>query len=214
MPLFQAIAAHAAADPQRIALDALDGAPITYGALWAELGERSLAMMARFETDRAVALQSDHGAETSIVELALLRAKIPVLSLPAFFTREQSRHAIALCGADPDPIQSPSGTARSRRSASVPLPSGTARITFTSGSTGTPKGICLSADHMLTVAQSIVAAVGAEHAGGHLALLPPGILLETVAGFFPTLLAGGCYVCPPQAIDRPPPSGPLGLLVH
>lgn len=200
MPLFQAIAAHAAADPQRIALDALDGAPITYGALWAELGERSLAMMARFETDRAVALQSDHGAETSIVELALLRAKIPVLSLPAFFTREQSRHAIALCGADPDPIQSPSGTARSRRSASVPLPSGTARITFTSGSTGTPKGICLSADHMLTVAQSIVAAVGAEHAGRHLALLPPGILLETVAGFFPTLLAGGCYVCPPQAM--------------
>ena len=52
---------------------------------------------------------------------------------------------------------------------------------------------------MLTVARAIVAAVGTEHAGRHLALLPPGILLETVAGFFPTLIAGGTYVCPPQA---------------
>jgi hypothetical protein len=46
----------------------------------------------------------------------------------------------------------------------------------------------------------VVRAVGSEHAGRHLALLPPGILLETVAGFFATMLAGGTYVCPPQAL--------------
>ncbi|MGD9665623.1 MAG: AMP-binding protein, partial [Novosphingobium sp.] len=84
-------------------------------------------------------------------------------------------------------------------SAPVPLPSGTARITFTTGSTGTPKGVCLSADHMFAVARAIVDTVGMQHAGRHLALLPPGILLETVGGFFAGLLAGGTWVCPPQA---------------
>ncbi|MFD2577693.1 AMP-binding protein [Novosphingobium colocasiae] len=89
--------------------------------------------------------------------------------------------------------------AHARRTAPPSLPGGTARISFTSGSTGTPKGLCLSAEHMLTVARSVVDAVGSEHAGRHLAVLPPGILLETIAGFFATMLAGGTWVCPAQA---------------
>ena len=56
----------------------------------------------------------------------------------------------------------------------------------------------MSAQHLLEVANAVVVAVGHEHAGRHLALLPPGILLETVAGLYATLLAGGTYVCPPQ----------------
>jgi pyrroloquinoline quinone (PQQ) biosynthesis protein C len=52
---------------------------------------------------------------------------------------------------------------------------------------------------MLTVAQAVVEGLGSEHAGRHLALLPSGILLETVAGLFATLLAGGTYICPSQA---------------
>jgi len=199
MPLFDALAARAAHDPDRIAIDGLDGAPVTYGDLGRFLADKSVELGEAYPPDTPVALQRDHGPATAILELALLHARLPVLSLPSFFTRDQSQHALALCGAMPDPMKSPKGTARSRRSAAVPLPGGTARITFTSGSTGTPKGICLSAQHMFAVAGSVVEAVGAEHAGRHLALLPPGILLETVAGFFPTLLAGGTYVCPPQA---------------
>jgi len=199
MMISEILAAQAAAHPDRIAIDALDGDPITYAELASRVARRATNLRGSHDPERPVALQRDHGALTAELELALLAAEIPVLSLPSFFTDEQTRHAVALCGAVPDPIQSPSGTARSRRSASVPLPGGTARITFTSGSTGTPKGICLSADHMLTVARSIVAAVGADHAGRHLALLPPGILLETVGGFLPTLIAGGTYACPPQA---------------
>jgi acyl-coenzyme A synthetase/AMP-(fatty) acid ligase len=113
----------------------------------------------------------------------------------SFFTDAQRIHAIATCGASLS--DAPSGGAIPTAPS---LPEGTARITFTSGSTGTPKGICLSADHMMEVAASVVAAVGDHHAGRHLALLPPGILLETVAGLFATLLAGGTYVCPPQAL--------------
>lgn len=199
MMISEILAAQALARPDAVAIDALDGDPVTYADLAGRVSRRAADLRASIDPDRAVALQRDHGALTAELELALLAAEIPVLSLPSFFIAEQTRHAIALCGATPDPIQSPSGTARGRGSASVPLPGGTARITFTSGSTGTPKGVCLSAEHMLTVAQSIVAVIGAEHAGRHLALLPPGILLETVAGFLPTLIAGGTYVCPPQA---------------
>jgi hypothetical protein len=52
---------------------------------------------------------------------------------------------------------------------------------------------------MLAVAGAVVAHVGQDHAGRHLALLPPGILLENVAGFYAALLAGGCTIALPQA---------------
>ena len=149
--------------------------------------------------ERPLALDLDHGIDAAITEIAALKAGMPVLSLPKFFTREQTEHAMAACGAQVFYLSERGQAPVHNGAAPIALPHGTARITFTSGSTGTPKGVCLSAQHMLTVAASVIHAVGARHAGRHLALLPPGILLETVAGFFATLLAGGTYVCPPQA---------------
>mgnify|MGYP001025101357 CR=1 FL=1 len=199
MTIFDILTTQAATRPDAVAIDALDGQPLSYAALRDRVAGRIADLAPRLQPGVPVALQRDHGRESAELELALLAAAIPVLSLPGFFTADQSRHATGLCGAAPDPTIRSAGSGKPRKSAPVPLPGGTARISFTSGSTGTPKGICLSADHMLTVAHAIVTAVGAEHAGRHLALLPPGILLETVAGFFPTLIAGGTYVCPPQA---------------
>ena len=197
--IFDILDAHAKASPERIALESVVEAPVTYAGL--ESARRlALHLMREHPEGRPVAVQLDHGADAALLELALLEAPIPVLSLPVFFTAEQSRHAITACGAEALNVSAPSHSAPNCRAAPIPLPNGTARITFTSGSTGAPKGVCLSAEHMLTVARSVVEAVGAEHAGRHLALLPPGILLETVAGFFATMLAGGTYVCPPQAL--------------
>lgn len=189
---------HAAADPARIALDPIIGPLFPY----AEVVERVEGLIERINRThtpgRPVALRLDHGLDEALLELALLETAAPVLSLPNFFTDAQVDHAVTECGAHTLISGcSPSGV-RVCRTAPVSLPDGTARITFTSGSTGTPKGICLSAAHLLEVAGAVVEAVGAEHAGRHLALLPPGILLETVAGFFATMLAGGTYVCPPQ----------------
>ncbi len=171
----------ATADPDRIAVDPVTSAAVTYAELWPKVAQVADRLRASHELAVPMVLELDHGCEAVITELALLEAGIPVLSLPPFFSAAQSRHARKLCAA---PFQ---------------LPAQTARISFTSGSTGTPRGICLSAPHLLDVANAVVAAVGAQHAGRHLALLPPGILLETVAGFYATLLAGGSYVCPPQA---------------
>ncbi|WP_336980754.1 AMP-binding protein [Altererythrobacter fulvus] len=198
--LLEALAAHAAADPRRIALDPGAGEPVTYAELARIVADTARVLARDMAPDVPAAMQLDHGVRQAISDLALLEAAIPVLSLPLFFTPEQTRHAITACGARMISDRVPSERAGHRETApSPPLPPGTARITFTSGSTGTPRGVCLSADHMLAVAASVVEAVGMRHAGRHLALLPPGILLETVAGFFATLLAGGTYVCPPQA---------------
>jgi len=79
---------------------------------------------------------------------------------------------------------------------SRPLHPGTAKITYTSGSTATPKGVCLSLAQMEATAAALVEAIGVEFAGDHLAVLPLGVLLENVAGLYPTVLAGGAYHAP------------------
>ncbi|WP_395336666.1 AMP-binding protein [Novosphingobium sp. BL-8H] len=162
---------------------------------WADLVNLVAAKVATLEGPQATSLYvmaGDHGVDMAVLELALLEAGVPVLSLPTFFTQDQIDHALSACGLEGENAHLP-------QPAPSPLPHGTARVTFTSGSTGRPKGVCLSAPHMLAVAGAVVGTVGHAHAGRHCAVLPPGILLETVAGYFATMIAGGTYVCPPQA---------------
>ena len=192
------LALHARQIPTQIALDPVTEPPLTYVELWRQVQEMGVGLRAANDPDIPVALRLDHGREAVVTELALMMAGIPVLSLPPFFTAEQITHAKSLCAAREFVKNARSDKPVSGATARYPLPSGTSRITFTSGSTGAPKGICLSAAHLAEVASAVVDAVGARHAGRHLALLPPGILLETVAGLYATLLAGGTYVCPPQ----------------
>ncbi|MCB2067864.1 MAG: AMP-binding protein, partial [Erythrobacter sp.] len=184
------VAALAAHDPQAVAVDPAGAEPLTYAAL-AQAVAAMRPDLALFDRARPVALQLDHGVDELLWELALLDAGIPVLSLPTFYTAQQSAHALAASGAQ---ALVTAQDVRLLDHARVQLPAGTARITFTSGSTGTPRGICLSEAQMLATAQAVIGHVGSHHAGRHLALLPPGILLETVAGLFATLLAGGTYV--------------------
>lgn len=197
--LLDALRRHAAANPERIALDPVTAPPLSYARLL-ERVEREIAQLAgAFSGGETVALRLDHGEVATVLELALLEAGLPVLSLPRFFTDDQARGAMAASGVKATFEDDGKSSFRRSHASTPDLPEGTTRITFTSGSTGDPKGVCLSADHMLRVAASIVETVGSHHAGRHLALLPPGILLETVGGLFTTMLAGGTYVCPPQS---------------
>jgi acyl-CoA synthetase (AMP-forming)/AMP-acid ligase II len=154
-------------------------------------------------TLRPVALNLDYGIAQAITDIALVEAGIASIPLPNFFTSEQRTHALMASGAQAIiSARDDDHGAVAIESVTMPdvlLHAGTAKISFTSGSTGTPKGICLSADHMLGVAGAVVDYVSDAHAGRHLALLPPGTLLENVAGFYATLIAGGTYVALPQA---------------
>jgi long-subunit acyl-CoA synthetase (AMP-forming)/pyrroloquinoline quinone (PQQ) biosynthesis protein C len=192
-PLGRAILAHARSAAREPAIDT--GANGAVG--WAELAERvdRLAGLYRSWSEGPVAVTLDQGLDGLLVDLALLEAGVPALPLPPFFSAEQRAHAIAASGARALIAGKPEAPVMLAASAAAPaLPPGTARISFTSGSTGAPKGVCLAADHLVAVAQAVVDHLGRSHAGRHLALLPPGILLETVAGFHASILAGGTYV--------------------
>lgn len=184
--LFAAIARHALPSPDAPALDPVVVPEVSRAQFVMMIDALAQGFQEANSNKRPVALQLDHGTQSVVLDLALAKAGLPMLSLPVFFTGEQRAHAISACGA-----QLADSFGEGDSSPPIPLPAGTARITFISGSTGAPKGICLSADHMITVAQAIVEAVGDHHAGRHLALLPPGILLETVAGLLTTMIAGG-----------------------
>ncbi|HET6970555.1 MAG TPA: AMP-binding protein, partial [Phenylobacterium sp.] len=200
--VLDAIAARAHAAPEAIAVSNSERA-WTYGELAARVVEAA---------DRLWALQAPPGAPVAVVlengpawvilDLALARLSRPSLPIPAFFTPDQRRHAMADCGAglllepgEPADLRIAGVGLRATRLDLPPvrLPEGTAKITYTSGSTGRPKGVCLSQAQMEAVAASLVEVIGDDYAGRHLPLLPLSILLENVAGLYTTLLAGGRY---------------------
>ncbi|WP_404710141.1 AMP-binding protein [Sphingomonas sp. MMS24-J13] len=205
--LLDAIRAHAADRPDAIALDG--ATPLTWATLARLIPPLAEDLRGRLSPDRPIATRIDHGVAECVLDLALVEAGLPTIPLPRFFNAQQIAASLANAGASAviegavgiadgaSPTFALSITPTGHPTAA--LPRGTARITFTSGSTGDPKGICLSLDHMGAVAGAVVAYLGVQHAGRHLPLLPPGILLENVAGFYATLLAGGTYVALPQA---------------
>jgi long-subunit acyl-CoA synthetase (AMP-forming) len=77
------------------------------------------------------------------------------------------------------------------------LPPSAAKVTYTSGTTGEPKGVCLSRQHMETVADSLMLATIAGCNDRHLCLTPLSTLLENIGGVYVPLLAGAsCHVLP------------------
>ncbi|MES3101695.1 AMP-binding protein [Sphingomonas faeni] len=205
--LLDAILGHAELRPDAIAIDG--ATPIPWATLARILPLMTKDLATRFGDGRPVAIQIGHGVGECVLDLALLEAGIATIPLPPFFTRAQTDHALDAAGAEmllSGPVMLTLGAEPrleiretfSNRASRI-LPEGTGRITFTSGSTGDPKGICLSRDHLFGVAQAVVETLGVHHAGRHLPILPPGILLETVAGLHATMLAGGTYVALPQS---------------
>lgn len=225
--VLSAVASHALLDPERVALT--DATRIlTYGDLLGavELVSAQLSLlMSDGPASAPVAISGENSIAWVIVDLALVRLGHPSLPLPGFFTAEQRAHALTDSGAGWLITLTPGGTLEVAGQGLVVeqlagrgdgLHRLTAKVTYTSGSTGRPKGVCLSLDQMEDVAASLVAVIGADYAGVHLPILPLSILLENVAGLYPTLLAGGRYhLETPSALGLENPFQPdLGKLVE
>lgn len=205
-----AIARHAALRPGALAIDG-GTTRLTYGELAGSLPRIARQLADRFGLPHPspVGVAVDHGVAACLLDLGLAEAGIPIVQLPPFFTPDQTRAALVAAGCrvlitEAHLVEEEDGhrlalVETAVESAAAMVPDGTGKISFSSGSTGNPKGICLSSVQLGTVAEAVVGFLGTAHAGRHLPLLPPGILLETVAGFYATLIAGGTYVARAQA---------------
>ena len=164
---------------------------------------------------QVLATLMDNGAAWVVADLAAAAAGIVHVPLPVFFTPEQIGHALRAAGAD-TLLTLPALAARWAGAptvdiavaaqplamlrlpgAPVPMPAGTAKITFTSGTTGAPKGVCLSGEAMQQVAEGLVAALAPLDIQRHLCALPFAVLLENIAGLMAPLMRGAtCVVLP------------------
>jgi long-subunit acyl-CoA synthetase (AMP-forming) len=156
----------------------------SYGSLLSAVQQQAQ----RLQDEKCALLlpQSDNSAETVITDLAALWAGVVHVPLPTFFSPAQKafiEHTLLGSGAP------------------LPISANTAKITFTSGTTGTPKGVCLSAEALLSVAQSIASATEGLGIERHLSALPYAVLLENIAGLYAPLWRGiTCVVLPVQSV--------------
>jgi long-subunit acyl-CoA synthetase (AMP-forming) len=165
---------------------------------------------------RVLGLIADNGPDWLAADLAAERAGVPLVPLPAFFTPAQLAHAVAASGMDallcdapalagalgfaaPSAIEGSALGWHRRDTAPVPMPAGTAKVTFTSGTTGTPKAVFLGAHAQQAVARALDEATRALGLKRHLCLLPLAVLLENVAGARTALAAGIECIVPPLA---------------
>ncbi|AMM25784.1 AMP-binding protein [Variovorax sp. PAMC 28711] len=205
---------NALADPQAIALD--DG-----GLRWtfAQLASETHALAARLKTQgtRVLATLMDNSPAWVVADRAATEAQVVHVPLPVFFTAEQIAHALAAAGVD-TVLTMPTMAARWPQApassctvagqslamvrlpaATVAMPEGTAKITFTSGTTGAPKGVCLDAVAMQGVASGLVEAMEPLDIRRHLCALPFAVLLENIAGVMAPLMRGATCVTLPLA---------------
>jgi long-chain acyl-CoA synthetase len=213
--LLEALCSHAASAPTHAAVEDAHGI-LTYSDLLDLV--RQLAQRLRDARVGVVGILADNGRGWVLADLAAHVAGVPVVPLPAFFTRAQIAHVIRTAGIDcilTDDAAAIGSALDGVALVSRPshgdleavclpadpvcgprLPAGTQKVTFTSGTTGEPKGVCLGVPELETTAESLLAASSAEARDRHLCLLPLATLLENIAGVYTPLLAGATLCVP------------------
>ncbi|RMH61790.1 MAG: long-chain acyl-CoA synthetase [Zetaproteobacteria bacterium] len=215
--LLRALDEHARSRPTAPAVIG-DGETLDYRTLQARV-ER-LAEALRHRQVRCVALLADNGPRWIVVDLACLRAGIPLIPVPHFFSPAQIAHMLKASGCGELLAEHPAHAESMLRAGQIAhappewfeeadlhafalrgmgdahLPRACAKVTFTSGSTGEPKGVCLALAAMEQVAASLAQVSGATAEDRHLCLLPFATLLENIGGIYAPLLIGATMVAP------------------
>ena len=199
-----------------------DGAALSDGqsslsALQLRAAVDAFAALLRERGTRVLATLMDNSPAWVVADLAAAQAGVVHVPLPVFFTPAQTGHALRAAGVDTVlaaraalqawPGITPVACSLAGQSLfllalpaqPVPMPEGTAKITFTSGTTGTPKGVCLSQPAMQQVATGIRQALQPLGIERHLCVLPLAVLLENIAGVLAPLSHGAQCVIPPLA---------------
>ena len=181
------------------------------------MAEHAARQWLQTQSTQVLATLLDNGAAFVVLDEAAACAGLVHVPLPPFFTPTQIQHALQTAGVD-TLIAPPAAAAawstlhwQTLRVADqdlrcarlpvrgLPMPRGTAKITYTSGSTGTPKGVCLRQAAMERVADGVVQALGPLGITRHLSALPFAVLLENVAGQMAARRQGASLVTPPLA---------------
>ncbi|MBI1283902.1 MAG: AMP-binding protein [Thiobacillus sp.] len=211
-----ALQRHASSAPLKVALQDEAGT-LTYEEM--RVAIEQLAQQLNEHRPGVLAMLADNSRDWVLADLAAHTAGIPCVPLPLFFSADQIVHVLGTAGVDQvltdqperllaalqqpglavEPFCGALRRVRLRRAADpvASLPPGTRKVTFTSGTTGEPKGVCLSADMMETVAESLWIASDADRDDRHLCLLPLATLLENIGGVYAPLLAGAT-ICVPR----------------
>ncbi len=170
-------------DPNKVALrDEVQS--ISYADLPVEIDKRVESL----SNVSCLAIVLDNSVEWVLWDLAALKAKIPCVPIPPFFTQEQVSHSLNSAGVSH--IISSKGLRDVGQNLAGEIPANTAKVTFTSGTTGRAKGVCLSEEALENVASSVVKLLGDKFTGTHFCVLPLSVLLENIAGVYAGLLAG------------------------
>ena len=188
---------------------------LTRDALDVEVTALAVRLIA--QGTRVMATLLDNGLPWVVADLAAEQAGVVHVPLPLFFTPAQTAHALQAAGVDtlitaaPLAARWPQAVCEDWTVADepvcalrlpgqgLPMPPGTAKLTFTSGTTGTPKGVCLSAQALHRVRDGLVQALEPLDIRRHLCALPLAVLLENVAGVMAPLARGAACLVPPLA---------------
>ncbi len=214
--VIDALRLHAAATPNRIAVD--DGSEQLTFAKLLEAAEL-LAVRLRELSPNAIGLLADNGAGWVLTDLAAMIAEIPIVPLPLFASKSQLAHAMRIAGIDyvvtdqqsrvceALPAEAHLTLSRFTRNllgigfpilhARSGLPVGCWKVTFTSGTTAGPKGVCLSLATLETTADALRQVSSGSAEDRHLCVTPLATLLENVGGIYAPLLAGASVCVPP-----------------
>lgn len=193
-----------------------DGTRAITADAWQQAVQETLQHLNRAGVRRLATLL-DNGPAWVALDRACRQAGRVHVPLPLFFTPAQIAHALKSAGIDAVVVAAAHAARFQPAPATpftllgdalalvrlpavaVPLPAGTAKITFTSGTTGAPRGVCLSAEAMRGVVDGVRDALAPLAIDHHLCALPLSVLLENVAGLDAALAQGARCTVPPLA---------------